>query len=72
MSDWISVKVRKPEVHKLVLCVGSKGGMFLGMSNYSGNSVVDGALCMMVPNARGIRYATHWMSLPEPPKEANR
>ena len=65
-SKWISVKERLPEKGEWVLCVGAKGGLFLAdiMSVFS-----DGSCYCHVPNSRGGRYATHWMPLPEAPKE---
>jgi hypothetical protein len=63
MSEWISVKSGFPEVGKLVLCCGAKGGMFLGCFPHAGHS-----FCL-VPNSRNGRCATHWMPLPEPPKD---
>lgn len=64
---WISVEERLPEYDELVLCVGAKGGMFLGckLRLFGGDKT---AYCF-VPNARQGRRATHWMPLPEPPKE---
>lgn len=63
---WIPVTERLPEKGNLVLCIGKKGGMFLasGMTLFS-----DGSCWCSVPNARSGRNATHWMPLPEPPKE---
>ena len=67
MSEWISVSERLPEPNTLVLCVGKRGGMFLGEPRciFQG----DGTAHTYVPNSRGCRYTTHWMPLPEPPKE---
>lgn len=62
---WISVKERLPEDHVLVLCIGARGGMFLGRSPHLFS---DGSAYFVVPNARTCRYATHWMPPPEPPK----
>ena len=63
---WVPVTERLPERGNLVLCIGKKGGMFLasGMTLFS-----DGSCWCSVPNARSGRNATHWMPLPEPPKE---
>ena len=67
MPRWISVEEMLPEYDELVLCVGAKGGMFLGckLRLFAGDKT---AYCF-VPNARQGRYATHWMHLPEAPKE---
>ena len=64
---WISVEERLPGYDELVLCVGAKGGMFLGckLRLFAGDKT---AYCF-VPNARNGRYAKYWMPLPEPPKE---
>ena len=62
---WIPVTERLPEDDVLVLCVGSRGGMFLGRNP---NLFSDGTAYFAVPNARSCRYATHWMPLPEMPK----
>lgn len=66
MSEWISVSERLPEPNTLVLCVGKKGGMFLGEPR---RVFQDKTAHTYVPNARHPRFATHWMPLPEPPKE---
>ena len=65
--EWVSVKERLPEKDTLVLCIGAKGGLFVGknLRLYEGENV---AYCY-VPNSRISRNATHWMPLPEPPKE---
>lgn len=67
-NNWIPVTEQLPEPDTLVLCIGKKGGMFLGYpSKYV--RVSNGSVYCSVPNARGGRYATHWLPLPEPPKE---
>lgn len=67
MAEWISVKDRLPDKDTLVLCVGAKGGMFLGYIQFFIGK--DETAYTYVPNARGSRYAAFWMPLPEPPKE---
>lgn len=67
MGEWISVLDRLPTEDTLTLCIGSKGGMFLGIGRH-GSVNSDGTCFMMVPNCRGGRYAKYWMPLPEPPK----
>ena len=63
---WISVEESLPEVGTLVLCMGAKGGMFLGEFSFA----IDGhPVYFHVPNARNGRGAKYWMPLPEPPKE---
>ena len=65
MSDWIPVKERMPEDDRRVLVVGPRGGMAIGRKDYKPTgdrawfSVGDGR----------IMAATHWMPLPDPPKE---
>jgi hypothetical protein len=67
IAKWIPVTERLPEKDVLVLCIGARGGMFLGRSP---SLFSDGTAYFVVPNARSCRYATHWMPLPEPPKES--
>lgn len=66
-QEWIDVHDRLPDKDTLVLCVGAKGGMFLGFVRYLYGD--DKTAYVRVPNARGGRYAAFWMPLPEPPKE---
>lgn len=67
MNEWISIIDKLPPDGILVLCIGSKGGMFLGIGRNS--SIGSNGTCfMMVPNCRGGRYVKYWMPLPEPPK----
>ena len=65
VQKWIPVSERLPERDVLVLCIGAKGGMFLGITTCLFS---DGTAYFDVPNARRCRFATHWMPLPEPPK----
>ena len=62
---WIPVTEKLPEDGVLVLCIGARGGMFLGRSP---SLFSDGTSYFAVPNSRSCRYGTHWMPLPEPPK----
>lgn len=66
IQKWIPVTERLPEEDVLVLCIGAKGGMFLGYPRFVYKN--DGFAYTRVPNARGSRHATHWMPLPEAPK----
>lgn len=69
MSEWIKVKDNLPPIDKLVLCSGSKGGLFLGSTSQSCLYDNCNYIYVSVPNARSGRHCTHWMPLPEPPKE---
>lgn len=65
-QEWISVEDMLPPKHELVLCIGAKGGMFLGeIKNFYS---FDKSAYTYVPNSRGGRYAKYWMPLPTPPK----
>lgn len=66
VMQWISVKDRLPEKGLLVLCVGAKGGMFLGKDLVVYNG--DNCAYAKVPNSRNSRNAVYWMPLPEPPE----
>lgn len=64
---WVPVTERLPARHKNVLCCGARGGMFVGW--FTNISVIsDGKTIAYVHGGNG-RYVTHWMSLPQPPKE---
>ena len=54
--EWISAKDRLPELEKEVLVYDSFGKMYIGL-------ITDGW--------KGL-YVTHWMPLPEPPKDFNK
>ena len=63
MNEWINVKDRLPEMFKYVIC-------FCPEKDYGSKIVVDYAETDG-GFAERIRYGktTHWMPLPEPPKE---
>ena len=64
--EWIPVTERLPELHTKVLCCGVKGGRFiaeLGTWGYEKHLYWD------KKNGRGCPEVTHWMPLPEAPKE---
>ena len=66
VRKWISVKDRLPDKDTLVLCIGSKGGMFLGYVRFLYGD--DTTAYTRVPNSRSSRHTEYWMPLPEPPK----
>ena len=59
LGEWRSVDEEKPPKCSMVLCLGNRGGMFLGYHVYG--SYFD------VPNARSHRRAIAWHPLPELP-----
>lgn len=67
-KSWVPVTEQLPEKGVRVLCIGKRGAMFIGEPSHS-ISVSNGSVYCYVPNARAGREATHWMPLPEPPKE---
>ena len=61
--QWVSVKERLPEEFKRVLVfVPEKSGL-MGKPDLDTDRIVEG--CWV----RWGKYVTHWMPLPEPPKE---
>jgi len=66
MSEWISVKERLPEVFKDVLIANKRGKHYDISKGWWTGTYFDRP-------ARGVyrRYknVTHWMPIPEPPKE---
>ena len=65
-TPWISTSVRLPEVGSRVIACGEKGGVFVVKSEgiTTGFGRMDGT--------SKYRSFTHWMPLPQPPKENNR
>lgn len=65
-KKWTPVTEQMPDRDTLVLCVGAKGGMFLGYvrSLYGDEKTAYTS----VPNSRGGRQTKYWMPLPEPPE----
>lgn len=59
MSEWISVKERLPEHENAVLCVTKNGNPFIGRYDHTWKHW----------RVSGSVTVTHWMLLPEPPKE---
>ena len=66
IGKWISVEDRLPEHCMYVLCCGARGGMFVG--NVSTVKHLDDKVKAFQHGGQE-RYITHWMPLPEPPKE---
>ena len=64
MSDWISIKDRKPEPFQTVLaCWNDKKHPRVDMCFWNGDRHFDGEV--WVPMEEAI---THWQPLPEPPE----
>ena len=62
-QEWISVKDKKPEVGVRVMVCGKRGGINIGRLDYP----EDEYIC--AEKGHCYRGYTHWMPLPEPPKE---
>lgn len=65
VMKWISVKDRLPEDEYECLVIDKSGYYWIGW--FKGDEerwVIDGTIC-------GDGYVTHWIPLPEPPKEDN-
>lgn len=65
IQKWIPVTERLPEMHTKVLCCGIRGGRFIAELSTWGN----GNRYWDKRNGKGCPEVTHWMPLPEPPKE---
>lgn len=66
-SKWIPVTERTPGDKQNVLCVGARGGMFVGwVCDYCER---DNGKAMAFANGSDGRYITHWMPLPKPPQK---
>lgn len=61
--EWISVEERLPNKGSRVIACGEKGGVFLVKSE--GEKIGFGR----VGGSSKFRKFTHWMPLPEPPRE---
>lgn len=66
MAEWISVKDRLPEVRVPVLTYGRKGAVGIGFIQPT--SVTPDGKVYFYPRY-GDHLPTHWMPLPEPPKD---
>lgn len=60
---WISVKDKVPAPGERVLACGPKGGINIGRRHYADIDTI------MTMESSGVdRKFTHWMPLPDPPK----
>ena len=65
VQRWIPVAERLPKAGEAVLCINKKGNMFVA---YHSKSLNDLFVLPEFPiGHKGLRRATHWMPLPEPP-----
>jgi hypothetical protein len=60
IMEWIDVKDRLPELHRRVLLFRSEFDPYIGCLDTDGHWYINGSL---------LYQPTHWMPLPEPPKE---
>ena len=68
MSEWISVKDRLPEDASDVLILSKEKESCVGYYRSSDNEwVMYNPCCSFHMELHGV---THWMPLPEPPKDA--
>ena len=68
-SPWHRVEEELPEPHKNVLCMGRKGGCFVGWSIDNADTVKANGYGRAYVHGGNARSFTHWMPLHEPPKE---
>lgn len=68
MSEWISVKERLPEVNRLVLCYRQNPSQYR-IGFYIGAKYAEDVAAFRNINELFSFGVTHWMPLPEPPKE---
>lgn len=72
MSEWIGVDERLPEPNLPVLTYGRKGGVGIGYVTDSSVSEYKRSNKLYFYARYGDKLPTHWMPLPEPPKEAEK
>lgn len=65
VQEWIPVEERTPKEGEKVLCINKKGNMFVAYHSKSLNDLF--VLPEFPMGHKGLRRATHWMPLPEPP-----
>lgn len=66
---WHRVEDGLPEPHEYVLCCGKKGGCFVGWTLDNADVVKANGHGRAFVHGGNARTFTHWMPLPEPPKE---
>lgn len=66
VPSWIPVTERLPAEREAVLCIGTKGGMFISNHWRESNTAPGGKIWI---NGQGWRTFTHWIPLPQPPEE---
>jgi hypothetical protein len=69
VSEWISVDDRMPENNAICLVCGKKGGMRVARAYVTRTYVGKSYIWWTVVGTGKSFNATHWMPLPEPPKE---
>lgn len=74
MSEWISVEDRLPDVGQQVLCLGiepfeDEEGNTSHRNVYDLGEIEKKGYSLAMYAYDFDAYATHWMPLPEPPKE---
>ena len=69
MNDWISVKDRFPEPNEPVVTYGRRGSIGIGYITEGSISTYRRIHRLYFYARYGDRLPTHWMPLPEPPKE---
>lgn len=67
---WISVKEQMPKGE--ALAVNDYGTMAIGWIEYCTYDQESTYVCRDLDSGIGISHVTHWMPLPEPPKEADK
>ncbi len=67
VTKWISVEERLPEGE--ALAVNDCGTMMVGRIEYHTYDRESMYVCNDPDSGIGISYVTHWIQLPEPPKE---
>jgi len=66
MNEWISVKDKEPNIKQQVLCLCARNGE-LAFEYDLGEIERDGY--DLTAYAFSDHYVTHWMPLPDPPKQ---